>query len=109
MAAGQFRHLVTIEQQTETEDGFGNVVDGAWAPLGTDPTWYVSMTPGLGGERDEAKGMAATQQMTFRGWHRSDVTTRMRLVLGSRTFNIGAVRNVDGRDRYLEVDGTEKV
>lgn len=109
MDAGMFRHLVTIEEQAEAEDAFGNVVDGVWTELGTDPTWYTSMAPGIGGESEDGLKMVARQAWTFAGWYRSDITPGMRLVLGSRKFNITAVRSVEGEDRITEVDCTETV
>jgi len=89
--AGRYRDLVTIEQPTAGDaDVHGERVD-TWSTL--DKVWANVVT--LGG-RDTGKETfrasqvqaEATVQVTMR--YRSDVTTRMRIIKGSRTFNISA-------------------
>lgn len=109
MPAGPYRHEVTIQEQSEAEDATGDVVDGTWTNLATDPTWFTSMKPGTGGESEDGLKMVARQATTFSGWARADIGPGMRFVLGSRTFNVTAVRSVDGEDRVTEVDCVETV
>lgn len=98
MRAGELRHRITIQRATETQDAFGAVVQ----------TWSTFATLWAGVEALSGREFFAAQQVNAQVSHRirirylSGVTPKMRVVFGSRTFNIEVVMD-DGRRRELQL------
>jgi len=99
MRAGDLRHRVTIQQKTVTQDTYGATVE-TWAALAT--VW--ANIEALSGREffDSQQTVAqADHRITIR--YRADVKPTMRAVEGSRTFDIQAVLDREGRRRTLEL------
>ena len=99
MRAGELRHRVTIQQKIVTRDTFGGEVV-TWADVAT--VW-AAVEPLRGREFLDAKQIQAETAYRVRMRYRSDVDTDMRIVWDSRTLEITAVLDVDGRGRELEL------
>ena len=99
MIAGELRHRVTVQEETDTVDGQGGYTSAwstfckVWAriePLSATEQFYRGgIQPGV------------THRVTLR--HRSDIGPTNRILYGTRTFNILGVRNIDERDVGLEL------
>lgn len=99
MRAGELRHRVTIQQKTTTQDTYGAPVE-TWAALAT--VW--ANVEALSGREffDSQQTVAqADHRITIR--YRSDVKPAMRVIYGTRTFDIQAVLDKEGRKRALEL------
>lgn len=106
MRAGELRHSLVIESVTETHNastGWG--VSESWATFATIPG---SLKPVSSGERRAAQqvGDVTTHRATIR--YLSGLTTAMRITHDSRTFQITGIRNVDERDRFMELTLVEQ-
>lgn len=99
MRAGTLRHRVTIQQATETQNSYGEIVQ-TWTTVAT--VWGAIEARGMR-ESFTASQQFATADHVITIRHRSDVTPKMRLVYGSRTFDIEGAVDPDGRKRELRL------
>lgn len=104
-APGDLRDRLVLEQTVETPDGAGGVA----RTYATVATLWAALVPITARGGVEADSLAAnvTHRIVLR--FRSDVTTRHRLRAGARIFRIVALRDQDGRGRFLEIDAEERV
>jgi len=89
---------LTIEQYTETQDGYGEPVK-TWTVL---ETVWAQVTPVRGTERYVAQQVSGEAEMRFRIRWREDVTDKMRLYCEDVYYNITAVLEI-GRREGLEI------
>lgn len=112
MRAGKLRYLVTVQTPTPSNDANGEPRD-SW---GTLTTAWADIVP-VGGDEGHQPQRQIVADSTHRIRLRYDttaatITARMRVVWGSRTFQIGHKRTVDGsgseRNRMIELEVTER-
>ena len=107
--AGDLRHRVAIQQQTQTPDGMGGEVL-TWTSvtgLGSVPAaiWPLSSKEQLDAMKLES---VITNKIRIR--YRAGITSANRILFGSRIFNIkGAPINYDERNKTLDLLVTEDV
>lgn len=108
MEVGPLRDRVTIQTRTAAADAAGN----------TDLTWvdiakaWAQISPMSGEEAQRAGHTEATTMYRVRMRFRPDLgrrTSKDRLIFGSRTLNIVAVRNIDEARDELVLDCAEVV
>jgi SPP1 family predicted phage head-tail adaptor len=99
MAAGKYRHRVTIEQKTETKNEFGTRVP-SWVALAT--VWARVDTLN-GNEKYVSARHLETASVVVEIRYRADITAAMRVVYGPRTLEISAVIDVGERRRELKL------
>lgn len=108
--AGKFRHRVTVQKKTGAQDSYGAETD-AWTPLGT--VWAAVEPLLQGNERFAAAHQDARHPTLIRmRWpgHFSDrVEPQMRIVFGSRVFDIISAADVFELGRELHVLADELV
>ena len=97
MTAGALRERITIQSEASTPDGGGGFTAG-WVDV---VTVFASVSPQRGGEALEAMQVRDTQLYDVVIRYRTDITSKQRVIWGSRIFNIRAVMNKDERDKYL--------
>lgn len=103
--AGQLRHRVTIQKATETQDVSGDVVQ-TW---GTHARPWVAVEGLSGVELFTARQTRAEAELKFHARNVNGVTPKMRILWGTRVFDITAVLDPDGRGRELTLVATEVV
>lgn len=101
--AGRLRHLVTVQSQSTTQDGAGQRLQ-TWT---TVTTAWADIKPVSGRDFYAQSGEHAdiTHEIEMR--YGTTVSPGNRAVLGSRTFDIRSVLNVDERNRYLTLMAVE--
>ncbi len=100
---GALRDRVTLTTATMTTDALRGQA-ATWATLAT--VWGEWLDrPSR--EALQAGALQNTPGKTLRIRHRTDVTVGMRATKGSTVCDIAAVRDIDGRRRYLELDLVE--
>lgn len=105
MRAGLLRHKVTLQQVTETADATGDPQE-TWSDVAT--VWGA--LDGLSAQEFfTARQRQGENTVRFRLRYREDVQPKMRLVVGSRTFDIAGAFDPDGRRRDLTILATERV
>lgn len=99
MRAGELRNRVTVEQYTESANSVGEPVK-TWSTYAVLDAAINALT---GTERIQAAQVNANAfvQMTLRYY--PGITPKMRVRLGSRTFQIASVVNVDERNREIDL------
>ena len=97
---GNFRHRVSIQSGTFTQDSMGENIPPTWA---TDNTVWGAVEPVSGKETFQADQVDArvTHMVIMRYY--PGLTSEMRILYvkdaDSRVLNIESVRNIDERDR----------
>jgi len=96
MEAGTLRDLVTLQANAPTQAAGGVPVD-VWTDLVDTPAIWAAVEPLAGREFFDAARVNADVTHRIRIRYRPDVTERMRIVLGARTFDILAALEMDRR------------
>lgn len=104
MLIGKLRHRVEVQTPTETLDALGQA-SRTWA---TTTTRYASILPLTGRELERARQISpdVTHKLTLRN---VSITTRDRLLFGTRVFNVQSVLTPEERNLTTEVLAIEKV
>ncbi len=105
MRAGRRVNTARIDQNAPTQDAIGGQVK-AWSTYCA--TWPCELEQVKGGETYRGRIVHAAAEFVAVGAHVEGVTPRMRVVLGSRTFEILAANNVRNRNRELRLDLRER-
>jgi len=103
---GSMREQVDIEQPVTSVDSSGQP-SRAWAKLyRNQPARWVQVA---GGETIRGRSVEAGVVAVFHIRMREGVTPEMRVVHRSGIYGIGYVKQVEGRDRYLELQCRQAV
>lgn len=94
---GALRHRVRLEAPSHLV-GEGGVATVTWQPV---VTLWAEVLPISGRETVQADGVTAVATLEIRTRYRADITPEMRFVLGDRVLDIRAVRDIEGRRRWL--------
>lgn len=97
MGAGDYRHLVTIQQPVETTDDLGQPVT-TWSNVATV---HAAVEPLEGRELFAAQAVRAETTTRVRIRYRSGITPKHRLVYAGRVLNILSVIDPDERHREI--------
>lgn len=106
MRAGNLRHRVDIQVQTETPDGLGGSTL-SWdsvSGMGSVPAaiWPTSAKERLDGMKLE---QVITHKIRIR--YQSGITSKNRILFGARVFNIVSILNFEERNKVLDMLCTE--
>ena len=104
MHAGKLRHLLTLQQSTDTQNARGEAIEN-WSD---EADLWGSIRPLVGREGFDANQMYANATHEIRVRYRAGVAPKKRFKHGSRVFDIEAVVNVDERSRELVCIATER-
>jgi|ERR1051326_415440 SPP1 family predicted phage head-tail adaptor len=104
-SVGAKNHRITIQQATQSQDSRGASVL-TW-PGTTIATLWAEKRETAGGEGVVAEQLFATRTVTYTVWYRTDLAAGMRIVEGSRVFDIRAITDPDGRKWELELECVE--
>ncbi len=105
MRAGNLRHRITIQQLATVSDGTG----------GTTTTWQTFATvraaiePFTGGEYFDSQQTTSKISTRIRLRYLAGVKPAMRVLYGSRVYNIEATINVEEKNQELQLLCTEVV
>ena len=99
MRVGELRRQVTIQAEAPSADAGGGYAL-AWISVAT--VW-ASITPLSGTERFNDAGLQSQVSHRVRIRYLADVTADMRILYGTRLFNIHAVLNTDESNRWLDL------
>lgn len=106
MRSGKLRRQVTIQSRSQAQNAIGEMAD-TWV---TFATCYAELEDVLPGKEEIVAAqvnVAHTVMISMR--YVAGVTPRMRVLYGSRTFNVQAVANTGERDRELVLTCTEQL
>lgn len=102
---GDYRQRLYVQQENPVADtGGGNVM--GWTTINT--VWAM-IEPISGSEYVQAGKPAGTVTHRIRMRYDSTITPAMRLVMGTRIFNIRYILNIEERNKRLEILAEEGV
>ena len=104
MRAGALRQRLEIQSATETPDSAGEPVP-SWS---TDQTVWASIEPVSGGEALTSERVFATATHRIRIRYTSGLTNKMRGKFGTRIFDFQSIRNLEERNREIEIMALER-
>ena len=108
---GDLRHLVSLQNSTNTSDGAG----GFTQSYSTIADVFASITPKKGSElfSDGSQGMQIENPVTHDIFirYRDDVTISniTKIVFGTREFNRRSILNLEEKNRFLKIEAEEHV
>ena len=101
MRVGGFRHYVTLQQATETQDSAGQPVP-AWSTVLSN--WPANVRDVSGAEATRGGQITATATHVVETRYSSEFTQDRRLIDHlSRELEIVAIKDVAGRQRHIEL------
>jgi len=107
--AGNLRHRVAIQVQTETKDGMGSTAV-TWADVSGMSAVPAAIWPLKSKERIDTMKHESEVTNKMRLRYRSGITSKHRIKFGTRIFEIkGPPINFEERNRYLDILVTEIV
>lgn len=105
MQAGRLRHKITIQSKSVTPNAYGEEVI-TW---GTFVECWAEISPLLGREYLAAAQVQAEITHRVRIRHRDGVYPTMRVLFGSRAFDILSVQQVEERQREIVLMARELI
>jgi len=99
LRAGDLRHRITIQTPSETSDGIGGMTT-TWS---TFKKIWAAIWPLRGAEYLAAMQITSEITHKIRIRYLSGVTPKMRILFGTRYFDIQSIINPDERNIYLEL------
>lgn len=97
MQAGTMRRRITIQQSSDVPDGSGGV-QRTWTDFAT--VW-AEITPAAGKEVFQAEQVRADAMYNINIRYLQGVSAEMRVLYGTRRFNIRAVNDVNEMHRKI--------
>ena len=97
--AGRLKHRVSIQTQSTTLDSYGEAT-GSWT---TDDTVWAAVEPVNGSEKDIGEGMASVVSHRVILRYFSGLTSKSRLLFGSRVLGIESIINHEERNEYMKL------
>ena len=102
MRAGNLRHKIAIQEQTDTSDGMGGF-SLSWSNVSGMATVPAAIWPLKSKERLDAMKQELQTTHKIRNRYRSGITSKMRAVFVSKTFNIISLINVYEKNKILDM------
>ena len=105
---GSLRNKITIQNTDLTTDNHGGFTTGR----STHITAFAKITPKAGREVfSDTTGEKVQNQHTFEFLirYRTGITTTMRILFGSRTFNIVKINDENDYNNFITITATENV
>lgn len=99
MRAGELRHRITIQQKTVVRDTYG----GETVTWTNTATVWAAVEPLSGREYFSAQQVQAEVNHRIRIRYRAGITTTMRVLWGTRVFDILAIINLQERGREIHL------
>lgn len=104
MRSSSLRHLVSFQEDTGTKNSIGEITE-SWASL--TPQEWVQIIPLKGEEKYQSKSLNTEVNHKIRLRYRDDLDTKMKIVYGTRVFEIDSIINPFERNRELQIMATE--
>lgn len=98
MNPGKLRHRVTLQEYKEVLDQYGTPIDQGWQDVATI---WASIEPIQGREYVLLQNTQSELTTRIRIRYRPEITPAMRVLYGTRVFNIQSV--IDPEERHIEL------
>lgn len=105
LTAGMLRHQIQIREQTDTPDGYGGQVK-SWVTI---HTVNAKIDPVSGYERTRSMQLNAVVTHKIFVRYIAGIEASQQIVFNDRQFQIRFVKNIEERNRWLELTCEEGV
>ena len=110
LRAGNLRHRISIQESTTTSNGMGAGGAVTWAAIPGMDSVPCAIWPMNSKEQLDAMKLESLATNKIRIRYRAGITSKNRMVFGSRIFNIlGAPINFDEKSRQLDFIVSEDI
>ena len=100
MEAGKLRHIIDIQQQSTTQDSYGEAVD-TWTNLYSSV--YASIEDMKAREFYSGEKLNSEITHKIRIRYKASILPKMRVKFGTRYFNIETIVNWQERNIFLDI------
>ncbi len=101
--SGKMRERITFQENTQTEDTYAGL-SYAFGNISATPTMWARVEPISEREKATRAKLDTRWDWKITCRYRADITTAMQIIWRGRTLAIiGPPRNVDERDRFIEI------
>ncbi len=100
MNAGKLGKLITIQQQSATQDEYGAQIV-TWSSFGIDR--WAQVEPLRGREYFTGKQIQSGIDTRFTIRYIAGITPKMRILYNSLSYDIESIINIDERNRELQI------
>jgi SPP1 family predicted phage head-tail adaptor len=104
--AGRLRRVVSIQSPTQAQSATGAYETASWSTFAANVPADIDETPGREVIQAGQVNPQRPVQVTIR--YTPGVTTEMRVLYGTRIFQIVGVQNLDQRNRVLVLECLEQ-
>ncbi len=101
----RMRHQITFQSESLTTDSGGGY-SLSWS---NGSTVWAEILPSSGSERFFAGQMVAAKTFRITTRYISGITSKMRILYGSRVLNIRSISNLEEKNEWLEIIAEEGV
>lgn len=101
MRTGRLRRIVSIQAPTQTQTGTGATKTTSWSAIAGGANVWADIDESPGKESLQAAQVNAKRPVTVTMRYLAGITAQMRVLYGSRTFQIIGPQNLDQRNRVL--------
>jgi len=100
---GKMRHRITLQSRTRTADEGGGA---ASLFVDVEEVWAY-FRPVSGQEQFQADKIKEKKKYLATVRYRDSITASQRIKFGDRLYNITSIKNLEERDRYVEIECEE--
>ena len=100
MALGRMRYKVELQKPTNTRDTGGGLTEA----FSTLTTLFADIEQTRGNESLKQGQVKEQTTHIFTIRYRKDIGTNMRMLYDEDAYNIRNIKNIDNRNRFLEVE-----
>lgn len=104
MRSRSLKHLVTFQELTESKDSLGGPTN-QWVDVPVKE--WTQIIPLKGSEQYVSQTLNTVVTFKIRMRYRADINSKMKIVYGTRVFEIDSVLNPFERNRELQIMATE--
>ncbi|MDE1151403.1 MAG: head-tail adaptor protein [Micavibrio sp.] len=99
----ELRHVLSLQECVRAADGGGGTVDH-WQDIANNPQVFAAINSTSGRVDTTGRQLAHINQYRITLRYRDDITPQWRLRDEAFSYRILALRDVDGRQAYLEIN-----
>lgn len=104
MRNSSLKHLVSFQKNNGVKDSLGGITE-SWVSL--MPQEWVQIIPLKGEEKYQSKSLNTEVNHKIRMRYRDGLDSKMKIIYGTRVFEIDSIINPFERNRELQIMATE--
>lgn len=99
---GDLREVISIQERSETSDNMGGFTE-TWANVSGMGSVRAAIWPISANELLRSEQQQFNISHRIRIWYRDGINSNMKIIHGTRTFNIKSIINLKEQNRIIEM------